>query len=80
MAILYFCIYFGPTILHKKLQDILSKIEGMTAIFVILDFLSFFGNGSPLGAKGPQLGPQGLRGPKGPPALSRSYKEGRVAP
>ena len=41
MAILYFCIYFGPTILHKKLQDILSKIEGMTAIFVILDFCQF---------------------------------------
>ena len=41
MAILYFIVHYGSTILHKKIQVISSKNEGMTAIFAILDFLNF---------------------------------------
>ena len=42
MAILYFFVHYGPMILHKRFQLISSKIQGMTAIFAILDFLKFF--------------------------------------
>ena len=40
----YFIIFFryGSTILHKKLQVISSKNEGMTAIFAIFDVLIIF--------------------------------------
>ena len=38
MAILYFFLRYGSTILHKKFQVISSKNEGMMAIFVIFDF------------------------------------------
>ena len=35
----------GPKILHKKIQVISSKNEGVTAIFAILDFFFFFFKG-----------------------------------
>ena len=35
MAILYFFVHYGPTILNKKFQVILSKNEGMALIFPI---------------------------------------------
>ena len=58
MAILYFIVHYDPTILHKKFQVILSKIEGVTAIFAIFDFFKFFFQGldivTPLGVEGPQ--------------------------
>ena len=58
MAILNFFVYYGPTILQKKIQVILSKIEGVTAIFMILDFCEFFFQGldivTLMGAEGPQ--------------------------
>ena len=38
MAILYFFVHYGPTILYNKFKVILSKIEGVMAIFAILDF------------------------------------------
>ena len=37
MAILYFFLHYGPTILHKKFQVISSKNEGVTAIFPNFD-------------------------------------------
>ena len=42
MAILYFFIIMFYTILHKKFQVILSKIEGVTAIFAIFNLILFF--------------------------------------
>ena len=42
MDILYFFVEYGLMILHKKFQVISSKIEGVTAIFAILDFCDFF--------------------------------------
>ena len=39
---LNFFIHLGPPILHQKFWVISSKIEGMMAIFAILDFLEFF--------------------------------------
>ena len=61
----YFTIFlcFGSTILHKKIQVISSKNEGMTVTFGIFDFLTknfskFKLQGldiiTLLGAKGPQ--------------------------
>ena len=38
MAILYF-LHYGYKILHKKFQVILSKNEGVTAIFPNFDFI-----------------------------------------
>ena len=35
MMTIVYIFYWGPTILYKKLQVILSKIEGMTAVFEI---------------------------------------------
>ena len=75
MAILQFFLRFGSTILHKKIQVISSKNEGVTAISA--NFLSKFkvqglDIATLLGAEGPPQGPQGLRGPEGPPALRRS--------
>ena len=37
-----FFLCYGSTILHKKFQVISSKIEGLMAIFMILDFCKFF--------------------------------------
>ena len=42
MAILYFFLHLGPKILHKKIQVISSKNEGVTAIFATLDVLKIF--------------------------------------
>ena len=39
MAILYFFVHYGSTILHKKFQVISSKNEGVTAIFPNFDFI-----------------------------------------
>ena len=38
MAILYFFVHLGPTMLHKKFQVISIKNEGVTAFFVISHF------------------------------------------
>ena len=38
MAILYFFVHYGPMILHKKFQVILTKNEGLKAIFSISEF------------------------------------------
>ena len=58
----------------------MSKIEGVTVIFVILDFfkifLSKFGHGTQLGAEGPQLGPQGPRGRRGPQPSKGAKRKG----
>ena len=39
MAILYFFLHYGSKILHKKSQVILSKNEGVTAIFPNFDLI-----------------------------------------
>ena len=38
---IYFFRKWGHKIVHKKFKVILSKIEGITAIFVILDYFDF---------------------------------------
>ena len=42
MAILYFFIHLGSTMLHKKYQVILIRNEGMTAFFVISHFHNIY--------------------------------------
>ena len=86
MAIIYFLVQTGHTILHKKIELNSIKIEGMMAIFVIVHFflkwIFLFCN--LLGAKGLQKGPQGPGGPKvpqgplGPPQPSAGARR-RVA-
>ena len=69
MVILYFFRHLGPKILRKKIQVILSKNEGVMAIFEILDFFYFsfkVWTWNPTGVRRPP------EGPKGPPALRRS--------
>ena len=39
MAILYFLLHYGCKILNKKFQVILTKNEGVTAIFPNFDFI-----------------------------------------
>ena len=42
MAILYIFYHYGSMILHKTFKVILSKNEGVMAIFAIFNFFSFF--------------------------------------
>ena len=42
MAILYFFIHLGPTMLHKKFQVILIRNDGMMAFFVISHFHNIY--------------------------------------